>query len=98
MISRADRTAIASYYEPPEYHEAPFHIETFDSLRYQETVDRQPIRSNENEHVSFRKEVERLERLRDSSTDWEPIVVRLLHGDQEIERKTIECLLPQLPR
>ena len=92
MISRAEQSAMSSNYRPPVYEDAPFVIESFDPIRYAQSVERHNVRSNENELVEFTKEVERLEALRNSTTDWEPIVVRLLHGDQEIEKKEIKCL------
>lgn len=73
----------------PSYPDGAYTLESFVSGRYRETVETET--GSAIGKRAFRAEVARIEKVRDSTpkTEWEPYVVRLLHGDLEHERQEI---------
>lgn len=80
---------ITSRCGPPEGPDAPFEVE-IRALATGELIDRARVRLSADETAAFAQEVARCRalRIRDHA-DWEPIVVRLVCADQELDRKEI---------
>lgn len=74
---------------PPELAEERFVIETYDSLNYAATVDRNPVPFLLNEDAAFELELARVRRIRMESLEWEPTTVRLLEGDREVRKEIV---------
>lgn len=72
----------------PAYADPTYTVESFVPGRYRETVERERV-TDGLEHAAFRAECARVERIRATSPDFEPCVVRLLNGDLEEQRKEI---------